>query len=1219
MNRLSLLLLIIFSLPMVGLAQTPELARISKTNTSSLKSNACADQFAGTIEFDFPTFNGESNDINNETKYFCLEDELQILHNGDFDLTGDPNTSTDPAVGYAFYECRPTIDGPDRITVITDPCMLFNLSGNSPFVVVDDPNGDALFFNRDIDNDGMGGLQEFFNNGDPVELWFAPMTFDDFDPISGTGGHEGTPAGPCVNVNLDEAFSVVYLNALQATAINPTANGGSFRIEGGLPEWDGSDYANIDVRLSTNPAITGTVTSANVSNQDFVNFTVPQDGIYDITVEDEKSCPITFQMSIMQPMPLITFEVGNVEGAPGSNVCVQITTEDFTDVVGFQFGLEFDPTLLTFTDASLTSVFSTNQILGANLPNGEAVIGFSWFDLLIMGNTYPDGTAIVDICFDVIGNLGDCSPLTFTQVISTSETSVGYEDGTEIGEDEIEFINGEVCIDDNDPINPNFSNTVGSCAGNSSGGFSVSIPDGVAPYSIQWQSCSGGPLSGPFPILDNNVNSYTGLDGDDYCVTITDSSTPTLAFSGTVEIPAGPSLGLNVIPTLVSCFQGMDGTANADLSVDGSPEPNPDPSEFTFEWEDASGNSIGNTQMITGLSAGQVFVTVTDVASGCTQTDMGSISQFPELEIIDSTLTNPTCPGETSGTIVITVDGGNPPYSYAWDTPTGMDFPFVPGLGAGTYCVSVTDANNCGPIIQCFTLEDPPSIEVTFSNDSPVSCFNGIPCDGEITATAAGGTVGTYTFNWPTGVSESGTASTGSLLCQGPQTLNVNDGQCGLDTMFIIDAPDSLGINTALTRGYSTSCHNTLDGAARVVATGGTAPYTYTWTINNMQVMGDTLGNLPPDTYNVLIQDDNGCTLPFAIAIEQADSLEAFIDTNMFNTTATVSCFGETDGSIAVAWTGGNAGQATYTWNPAVNTSPTQSTVTGLAAGTYEVTVTDVKGCVDSTSWSISEPSDITAIIPDPDDPPCAGSTTFIEIGTATGGSGGPFTYSINNGVPGSINTPAEVLAGTYLISVFDVNQCVYEEEITILDPQELIVDLGEDIEIQLGDETQLDALINGPNSIDSLFWTPDVMCADTLVMDCQDPVVAPLNTTVYSLTVLDDMGCIGQDEIVVEVDANRNVYIPNVFSPNADGINDFFTPIIGSGVRSVNYMRVFDRWGQLVYEQRDFLPFDDFSTGWDGKFKGKEVNTGVFVYLIEVEFIDDVVLLYRGDITALY
>ena len=135
------------------------------------------------------------------------------------------------------------------------------------------------------------------------------------------------------------------------------------------------------------------------------------------------------------------------------------------------------------------------------------------------------------------------------------------------------------------------------------------------------------------------------MDGNNYCVTITDSSTPTLAFTGTVEVPAGPSLGLNVIPTLVSCFNGMDGTANADLSVDGSPVPNPDPAEFTFEWEDAMGNSLGNTQMITGLSAGQVFVTVTDVASGCTQTDMGSISQFPELMIIESTRTNPTCPG----------------------------------------------------------------------------------------------------------------------------------------------------------------------------------------------------------------------------------------------------------------------------------------------------------------------------------------------------------------------------------------------------------------------------------------------------------------------------------------------------------------------------------------------------------------------------------------------
>ena len=112
-----------------------------------------------------------------------------------------------------------------------------------------------------------------------------------------------------------------------------------------------------------------------------------------------------------------------------------------------------------------------------------------------------------------------------------------------------------------------------------------------------------------------------------------------------------------------------------------------------------------------------------------------------------------------------------------------------------------------------------------------------------------------------------------------------------------------------------------------------------------------------------------------------------------------------------------------------------------------------------------------------------------------------------------------------------------------------------------------------------------------------------------------------GTAQIVIDVDKNRNVFIPNVFSPNGDGSNDVFKPFIGAGVESVNSFKVFDRWGEIVYERpNDAPPLNNDSSidGWDGTFNGRRMNPGVFVYLIEVAFVDGLTLLYRGDVTIL-
>ena len=175
-------------------------------------------------------------------------------------------------------------------------------------------------------------------------------------------------------------------------------------------------------------------------------------------------------------------------------------------------------------------------------------------------------------------------------------------------------------------------------------------------------------------------------------------------------------------------------------------------------------------------------------------------------------------------------------------------------------------------------------------------------------------------------------------------------------------------------------------------------------------------------------------------------------------------------------------------------------------------------------------------------------------------------------------------------------------------------------VEIDLGDDHQINPIVAATAPIvqfDCDPMGPEFTCLDSL---CSRVSVSPLTTTTYTLTITDENGCTTSDDIKVDINNTRNVYVPNVFTPNGDGFNDIFRPRAGQGIQQINFMRIFDRWGNLVFEAENFLPSDTDlgSVGWDGKFGGKFMNPGVFVFVVEVEFIDGRILLYRGDVTLI-
>jgi gliding motility-associated-like protein len=183
-----------------------------------------------------------------------------------------------------------------------------------------------------------------------------------------------------------------------------------------------------------------------------------------------------------------------------------------------------------------------------------------------------------------------------------------------------------------------------------------------------------------------------------------------------------------------------------------------------------------------------------------------------------------------------------------------------------------------------------------------------------------------------------------------------------------------------------------------------------------------------------------------------------------------------------------------------------------------------------------------------------------------------------------------------------------------LVEPNEFVIFVTPTATISLGDTYQIMTEINVPFSeIQSVQWTPSTgLSCDT----CLNLEASPLVSTEYFVAVTTDHGCRDDGALRLLVDRRVDVYIPNVFTPNGDGENDIFTIFADQkGVRKINSLQVYSRWGELLWERFDFDP-NDLSFGWDGTYRGSDLNPAVFVYQAEIEFIDGRKELFKGDVT---
>ncbi len=423
-----------------------------------------------------------------------------------------------------------------------------------------------------------------------------------------------------------------------------------------------------------------------------------------------------------------------------------------------------------------------------------------------------------------------------------------------------------------------------------------------------------------------------------------------------------------------------------------------------------------------------------------------------------------------------------------------------------------------------------------------------------------------------------------------------------IDTFVFRVSPLEIGLDTAVPAVKPPSCFGFQNGQITLKPVTGRAPYEYSfngrpWTLDN------ALSALGEGQVTVNIRDANNCKGTFTFDVVAPPKLEVRVDT------INISCYGLTNGK-AIAKPAGGVGSYRINWsNGALG-----DTAINLRKGNYNVTVFDKNDCMTTTSVLINEPPQILLTATRIKPALCYGDSTAQLVVRGAGGTP-PYRYSIDGVRFQSDSLFLKIPAKKYSVVVRDSTGCKTTYDVVVPQPPQLMVNAGEDLEIDLGYSATLRAIVVPTSKAVSYIWTPQ----DTTLncKNCPTVTVTPFRTTTYRVSVKDSTNCTAFDEVLVRVLKRRPIYIPNTFSPNSDGVNDFFIAYGNVSTVRIKTMKIFDRWGGLLYDGQNLSMGGD-RIGWNGTFNNKDVSAGVYVYMFLIEFIDGEEVLFKGDVTLM-
>ena len=690
-----------------------------------------------------------------------------------------------------------------------------------------------------------------------------------------------------------------------------------------------------------------------------------------------------------------------VGGVGGGNACI-------SPIIPVTVVVNPQPTV-TLTGTTICAGQSATLTANANIPGGTYV----WSPGNLQGQsitvnpntttsytvTYttvgcPGATATATVTVNPIqpitGNLTICSgtttqlanpvapaaiPWSSSNVAVATVSANGLVTGISAGTATITFSSANGCQTtaivtvDGTPLLTVTPNNIACFGGN--GSVTLSASGGTAPFTY-----------GATPTTNLAPGSYT------YVAT---SASGCASAAVTITITQ-PQVGLTVSTTQtnVLCFGNSTGAINATPSGGTAP--------YTYSWSNGA-----TTQNLTAIPSGSYTVTVTD-ANGCTATATVVITEPAAALAATTTQVMIACFGGNTGSVNMTPTGGTAPYTYVWTG--GSTAQSAIGVPAGTYSVTVTDANGCTTTVTA-TITQPQAPLTLTNTQTNVLCFGN--STGAINLTPAGGTPA-YSYLW----SNNATTQNLTSLPAGTYTVVVTDANgCTANASVTITQPQT-GLSVATTQ-TNVLCFGNSTGAINATPSGGSVPYTYSWSNN---ATTQNLTTIPSGSYTVTVLDANGCTATAtAVITEPAAALAA-------NTTqVNILCLNGV-GSVNLTVSGGTVGY-TYLWS---NQATTED-LANLQAGVYTVVVTDANGCVVSATATILQTlSQVPVAINN------LSGTTILTCANpiinlqATGG----VTYTWTGGSSVSTAANSFTLPGQYTVNMIDPNGCPVSQNITL-------------------------------------------------------------------------------------------------------------------------------------------------------------------------------------------
>ncbi len=898
---------------------------------------------------------------------------------------------------------------------------------------------------------------------------------------------------------------------------------------------------------------------------------------YTVRVVDALGCTLDTTVTLAEPLPLtISFAVRDLACFGDDSGSVRAAVAHARGAVAFAWtgqtstldsigGLAAGSYTLTVRDSAGCTATATTTVRQPGLLSATATP-----DSVRCSGTSTGGLRV--------RTLGGTAPFSFSLNGAPAQNDSLFG-GLPTGSYRVEVVDAHGCrtearafVEEPAPLSAFHQLSVITCAGERNGGVDLTVSGGTRPYAYAWSDGA-------------TTEDRTGLGEGRYDVVVTDAKGCEFTYGVTLDAPL--PIRLRASQTNVTCFGKRDGAIALNV-IGGRPD-------YDYAWTGPGGYEFFGPKP-TQLAAGDYALRLRD-SYGCGVDTVFSVTQ-PIAITLTTIVRDTICFGASNAEASVTVAGGTAPFAFAWNT--GEVGPTAVRLAAGLAKVRVTDANGC-VFRDSAVVNNLERLNIELSQRA-VACYRDSNGRVEVVRLAYGtraARLAGFSYAWR-GYGDSTRSSISGLGGRQEVFVVATDARgCLAEDSITVAEPAPLNLNAVVSQDVS--CYLGQDGRAVVEVGGGNAPYTYAWRGSSVSSAANpTLG---AGRQSVRVVDAKGCTDSTSVMLRQPDSLRIGFEA------VQVNCFADNSGSVTAAGTGGNVPYA-YAWRH----GPTSRRLDSVRAGVYVLSLVDAKGCrtLDSVAVVRDVAVEITTEVVHAT---CAGETDgSIEV-VASGGRG-PYQYRLRGEAFNRFGDFRFLAPGAYVVEAKDRDGCPSPAaEVTVEEPQALIVEAGGSYEIELGDSLELSARVFNALGEVTFEWLPrdsGLFVCPT----CPTTFVRPRYQGNVRVIATDRRGCTGQDVLQLMIKKSLTILVPTGFTPDGDGRDDVLVVHGKSGTR-IKSFQVFNRWGELVHEAGGSV-VNATAGGWDGSYRQRRAPAGTYIWKVEAEFLDGSTEVITGQTTLI-